>query len=96
MYAPKTGANPAAYTEKIMSNDRGTPLKKELIECINDLPDEILLTIRPLFRMLIENTSTIEAVSFNDLTEEEKLSIAKSQEEYERGETVRHEDINWN
>ena len=92
MFKSKPGV---AYTEKIITNVRDTPLKKKLIECINDLPDDVLLTIRPLFHMLIESTSTIEEISFDDLTEDEKISITKSQEEYERGEFIRHEDINW-
>ena len=95
MYARKHDVNAVDFTEKIMSNVRNTPLKKELIDCINDLPDEILLTIRPLFHMLIDNTSTIETISFDELTENEKINIAKADEEFARGEFVRDEDINW-
>ena len=79
------------FAEKIIYNVRNTPLKKELIECINDLPDEILLTIKPLFRLLIENTMTIEQVSYDELTEKEKAGIEQAQLEYERGDYVRFE-----
>ena len=82
-------------TERIMTNVRNTPLKKELIDCINDIPDEILLTVRPLLHMLIENTTAIETLSYEDLPEAEKMSVNEAMEQYRRGETVRHDDINW-
>jgi hypothetical protein len=95
MYAQKANTNLIDYSEKIMINVRGTPLKKEMIECVNDLPDEILLTIRPLFHMLIGNTSAIETISYDDLTAEEQESLTKAEEAIERGEFIRFEDIDW-
>ena len=72
-----------------------TVLKKELIECINDIPDEKLVALKPLLYMLVEDTVLIEKIDFEDLTDEEKESVEQARAEYARGETIKHEDINW-
>jgi len=87
MSTQKTGV------EQMLVNVRDTPLKRELIDCINDLPDEILIAIKPLILMLIENTTTIEAATPETLTADELAAIAKAHDEYERGEAVQMQDI---
>jgi len=72
-----------------------TALKKELMNYINDIPDERLYAIKPLLYMLAEDTFVIEKVDFEDLTNEEKESVIKARKEYENGETINHNDINW-
>ena len=72
-----------------------TVLKRELIEYINDIPDEKLIAIKPLLHMLMEDTMLIEEVDYDDLTEDEKESVIQAELEYARGETIKHEDINW-
>ena len=39
---------------------------------------------------------SIEAVDFNDLTESEKKASLKAVAEFTNGETISHEDIDWN
>jgi len=72
-----------------------TALKQNLIDCIKDIPDEKLTAIQPLLLMLYNDTVTIEKLSYEDLSEGDLESIAVAREEYNRGETVSLEDINW-
>ena len=93
MYALKKNQT---STEEILVNIRDTPLKNDLIECMKDVPDESLITIKPLLHMLIKNTMTIEQLPYDELSDVEKAAIDRAREEYERGDFVRYEDINWN
>ena len=87
--------NSITGVEQILANVRNTPLKLELMEYINDLPDEILITIKPLLQMLIENTSIIESVKPDELTADEVAAHTAAMEDLERGDVVRHEDVDW-
>ena len=72
-----------------------TALKRELMEYIVDIPDEKLAALKPLLHMLMEDTVSLEKVDFDDLTEDEKESVIQAELEYTRGETIKHEDIDW-
>ena len=72
-----------------------TVLKQNLIDCIKDIPDEKLTAIQPLLLMLYNDTVTIEKLSFDSLSTEDKESIIQAREEFRRGETVSYADINW-
>ena len=89
MYNSKINTKSMNYIENILINKRGTPLKKELNEYINDLPDEILLSVKPLLQMLIENTITIEEI---EPSPDEIYAVENGRAEYERGETVKFEN----
>ncbi len=71
-------------------------LKNELINYINIISDEKLIAIKPLLYMLSNDTLIIEKLSFDDLSDTEKASIIQSEYEYSNGETVSHNDIDWN
>jgi len=72
-----------------------TTLKQNIIDCIKDIPDEKLTAIQPLLVMLYNDTVTIEKVSLDELTEDDKASIIQARKEFTRGETASMEDINW-
>jgi len=72
-----------------------TALKQNLIDCIRDIPDEKLSAIQPLLVMLYNDTITIEKVSFDEITEDDRASIIQAREELRRGETVSMDDIDW-
>ncbi len=56
-------------------------LRKEVLECIDQLPDSKLEALRPLLRLLTNDDFVIET----DLTEEEKEIIRAGREEYKTG-----------
>ena len=56
-------------------------LRKEVLECIDQLPDSKLEALRPLLRLLTNEDYVIET----DLTEEEKEIIRAGREEYRKG-----------
>ena len=56
-------------------------LRKEVLECIDQLPDSKLEALRPLLRLLTNDDFVIET----DLTEEEKEIIRAGREEYRKG-----------
>jgi hypothetical protein len=70
-------------------------IKERIINYIKELPDYKLIPLQPLLEMLIDDISYIEKVDFEDLDEDEKLAIVKGREEFNRGETVSLEDIDW-
>lgn len=72
-----------------------TGLRAELIDYINDIPDEKLLAIKPLLSMLSKDTLSIEKVSFEDLTDYERASVIQAEKDFINGETVSHNAINW-
>jgi len=67
-------------------------LKEELISYINDIPDNKLQAIKPLLYLLPSDSMTIEKVSFDDLTEDEKEAVIQGRKEYENGECTDFED----
>jgi hypothetical protein len=69
-----------------------TALKQELINCINDIPDNKLIAIKPLLFMLSNETAILERVSFNELTSNEQKAVLKGREEYKNGECIDFED----
>ena len=59
-------------------------LRKEVLECIDRIPDSKLEALRPILRLLSNEEPIIET----DLTEEEKLIIRTGREEYKAGKYV--------
>jgi hypothetical protein len=57
-------------------------LKQELIDCIGLIPDEKLAVVKPILKLLA-NESNSHVVIETDLTDEEKSLIAKGMKEYE-------------
>ncbi len=69
-------------------------IKAELVDLINNIPDEKLKAIRPLLTMIYEDTIVIEGpIAFDDLDEDEKAAVLQGQAEYERGECIPMEDL---
>jgi hypothetical protein len=71
-------------------------LKMELIDFISDMTDETLIALKPLLIMLSDRSWKIQRVRYEDLTDNEKASVDQANREYENGETIKHEDIDWN
>lgn len=57
-------------------------LRKEVLDCIDHIPDSKLEALRPILRLL---TSDDASVIETDLTEEEKEIIRAGREEYKAG-----------
>ena len=71
-------------------------IKQELISYINNLPDYKLYAFKPMFELVsLDEVIEIEKVDFDDLDDDDKLAVLQAREEYLRGETVAHEDIDW-
>lgn len=70
-------------------------LKNELITYINDIPDDKLKAIKPLLLMMYDDSITLEKIDYSDLTEDEKVSIFKAEQEFANSETTSHDNINW-
>lgn len=56
-------------------------VRKEVLDCIDRLPDSKLEALRPILRLLTNDAPVIET----DLTEEEKAIIRAGREEYKAG-----------
>lgn len=56
-------------------------LRREVLECIDRIPDSKLEALRPILRLLSDDAPVIET----DLTEEEKEIIRAGREEYKAG-----------
>lgn len=80
----------------IRKGDYMTKLKEQLIEYIRIISDDKLITIKPLIQMMADEFSySIEKISFDELTDEEKRDVSIAREEYKKGESVNFEDIDW-
>ena len=56
-------------------------IRNEVINCIEDLPDNRLEALMPILLMLRDDTITIET----DLTDEEKNIVHQGRNEYKQG-----------
>ena len=70
-------------------------LKSELINYINDIPEEKLRAIKPLLHMLSKEDDYLEKISFDELTPEERESVLQAELDFINGDTVSHDDIDW-
>ena len=61
-----------------------TAIRKEVMSCIADLPDNKLKALMPILTVLVEDTVILET----DLTEDEKGIIRQGRKDYEQGEFV--------
>ena len=66
-----------------------TKLKDEVKALIDQLPDEVLGDLKPLLERLSEWEATAEILQDEDLMEQ----IRRSEEDWERGETVSWRDV---
>lgn len=64
-------------------------LRKEVLEYIDCIPDSKLEALRPILRLLTDDTPVIET----NLTEEEKAIIRAGREEYKAGKYIPLADI---
>lgn len=64
-------------------------LRKEVLECIDRIPDSKLEALRPILRLLTSDAPVVET----DLTEEEKEIIRAGREAYRAGEYIPLADI---
>ncbi|MBR4726286.1 MAG: hypothetical protein IK080_00170, partial [Clostridia bacterium] len=64
-------------------------LRKEILDCIDRLPDSKLEAIKPLLHLLTDETSVVET----DLTDEEREIIRAGRAEYKAGKYVPLSDI---
>ena len=58
-----------------------TAIRKEVMGCIADLPDNKLEALMPILALLIDDAIVIET----DLTEDERNIVRQGREEYMRG-----------
>ena len=64
-------------------------VRKEVLDCIDLLPDSELEAIRPILKLLVNNLLIIET----NLTDEEKEIIRASRKEYKTGSYISLEEI---
>ena len=64
-------------------------LRKEILECIDHIPDSKLEALRPILHLLSNDAPVIET----DLTEEEQQIIRAGREEYKAGKYIPLSDI---
>lgn len=63
-----------------------SPVRNQLVEVIDILPeDEQALLLEIAYRFIPDDVATPDDLA----------AIAEAEAEFARGETVRHEDINW-
>ena len=60
-------------------------LRKEVLECIDHIPDSKLEALRPILHLLTDDDGPVIET---DLTEEEKAIIRAGREEYRAGQYV--------
>ena len=63
--------------------------KEQLIQTIEYLPDSVISILLDVARLYISGAED------DVLTPEDAEAIRKAEEEFEKGEYVRHEDIDW-
>lgn len=66
-----------------------TAIRKEVLNCIDNIPDNKLEALKPLLHILVNDTFAVET----DLTEEEKAIISQGRQEYETGTFINLNDI---
>lgn len=66
-----------------------TAIRQEVLNCIDELPDNKLEALRPILMLLVNETISIDT----DLTDDEKQIIRKGREEYKNGGFVSLNDI---
>lgn len=64
-------------------------LRKEILDCIDRMPDSKLEAIRPLLRLLTDDTPVVEI----DLTDEEREIIRAGRAEYKAGKYIPLSDL---
>ena len=64
-------------------------VRKEVLDCIDLLPDSELEAIQPILKLLVNNSLIIET----NLTDEEKEIIRAGREEYKKGSYISLEEI---
>ena len=64
-----------------------SPIRNQLIEMIDCLPEQEQLLLLEIAKRFIPDDVA---------TQEDIAAHAAAMDDYRRGETVRHEDINWN
>lgn len=68
-----------------------TAIRREILNCIDNLPDSKLEALKPILTILVNDTINIET----DLTDDEKQIIAEGREEYKKGDFVDINKIIW-
>jgi len=63
-------------------------IRTQLINYINEIPDYKLESIKPLLKMLHDDTVFIEKISFNDLSVEDKEDVLQAREDLIKGHAV--------
>ncbi len=81
----------AARGQAYKEGDSMNAIRKEIHDYIDCLSDSKLEALKPVLAVLADESVVIEA----DLTEEERGSIAKGEEEYGKGGYVPLEDAGW-
>ena len=63
---------------------------------VKQLPEtEQRLVFELVKRICTDDIAIIEEVDYDELTDEDIADIEEARAEYERGETIKHEDIDW-
>jgi hypothetical protein len=64
-------------------------IRKEVLDCIDNLPDSRLEALRPILKLLVHDTVAVDT----DLTDEEREIIRQGREEYKAGGFVSLDSI---
>jgi len=63
-------------------------IRAQLIDYINEIPDYKLESIKPLLKMLHDDTVFIEKINFDDLSDEDKQDVLQARKDLRSGQTV--------
>ena len=66
-------------------------IRNEILNYINEIPDEKLIALKPLLTLLVNDTLVIES----NLDTDEKEIIRQGREEYKQGNYTLLENIDW-
>jgi len=63
-------------------------IRAQLINYINEIPDYKLESIKPLLKMLLDDTVFIEKINFDDLSDIDKEDVLEARADLRSGNTV--------
>ena len=61
-----------------------TAIRKKVMGCIDDLPDNRLEALMPILALLLDDTIILET----DLSEDEKNIVCQGRQEYKKGDFI--------
>ena len=71
-------------------------LRKEMSRYIDNLPEHKLKLLKPMIEFMYDEDEVVyERITEENITEEEKVLFEQVKHDYENGELIAHEDIDW-